>query len=98
MEDSFEDTLCPAKTTTHAFLQFKIEMDRNGNQDAVFYSGLSRAQDRGLRFWQTISFTIITCTTVPGDCIDRVTSQNGDRVLFERLATPRPPPKVTLKS
>ena len=25
-------------------------------------------------------------------------SQNGDRVLFERLATPRPAPKVTLKS
>ena len=27
--------------------------------------------------------------TVPGDSIDRVTAQNGDRVLFERLATPR---------
>ena len=25
--------------------------------------------------------------TIPGDCIDRVTAQNGDRVLFERLAT-----------
>ena len=44
------------------------------------------------------SFAIITCTTVPGDYIDRVTSQNGDRVIFERLATPRPAPKVTLKS
>ena len=32
------------------------------------------------------------------DCIDRVTSQNGDRVIFERLAAPRPAPKVTLKS
>ena len=29
---------------------------------------------------------------MPRDCIDRVTSQNGDR-----LATPRPAPKVTLK-
>ena len=27
-----------------------------------------------------------------------MTSQNGDRVLVERLVTPRPPPKVTLKS
>ena len=35
---------------------------------------------------------------MPGDCTDRVTSQNGDRVIFERLATPRPAPKVTLKS
>ena len=28
--------------------------------------------------------------TIPGDCIDRVTARNGDRVLLERLATPRP--------
>ena len=38
------------------------------------------------------------CATVPGDCIYRVISQNGDRVLFERLATPRPAPNSTLKS
>ena len=35
---------------------------------------------------------------MPGDCIDRVTSQHGDRAIFERLATPRPAPKVTSKS
>ena len=68
------------------------------NQDAVYWIKLSRAQDQVLRFWQTTSFAIITYTTVPGDCIDRVLSQNGDRVIFERLATPRPAPKVTLKS
>ena len=34
---------------------------------------------------------------MPGDCIDRVISKSGDRVIFERLATPRPP-KVALKS
>ena len=28
----------------------------------------------------------------------RVISHNGDRILFERLSTPRPAPKVTLKS
>ena len=75
------------------------EAHRKRNQDAVFLiKDCSRAQDQGLRFWQTKSFAIITHTTGPGDCIDRVTSQNGNRVLFERLATPRPPPKVTLKS
>ena len=51
-----------------------------------------------MQFWQTKSFAIITFARVPGDCIDRVISQNGDRVIFERLATPRPAPKVTLKS
>ena len=65
---------------------------------SLYWIRLSRAQDQGLRFWQTKSFAIITYATVPADCIDRVTSQNGDRVIFERLATPRPAPKVTLKS
>ena len=39
----------------------------------------------------------MTYATILGDCIDRATSQNGDRVNFERLETPRPAPKVTLK-
>ena len=30
MEESFEDTHCPAKAITHAFLQFKTEKDRHG--------------------------------------------------------------------
>ena len=59
---------------------------------------LSRAKDQGLQLWQTKSFAIITHATVTGDCIDRVISQNGDRLIFERLATPRPAPKITLKS
>ena len=62
------------------------------NQDAFFFffDKLSRAQDQGSRFGQTKSFAIITYATVPGDCIDRVTSQNGDRVIFERLAKQHP--------
>ena len=68
------------------------------NQDAVYGIKLSRAQDQGLQFWQTKSFAIITPDIVPGDCIHRVISQNGDRVLFERLAAPRPAHEVTLKS
>ena len=39
----------------------------------------------------------MTYATIPGECIDRVTSQNGDRVLFETLETPRPECNVTLK-
>ena len=47
------------------------------NQDAVCWIKLSRTQDQGLQFWQTKSFALITYATVPGDCIDRVISQNG---------------------
>ena len=38
----------------------------------------------------------MTSATKPGDCIDRVISQDEDRVIFERLVAPRPAPEVTL--
>ena len=50
-----------------------------------------------MEFWQTKTFAIMTHATILGDCIDRVTAQDGDRVIFERLETPRPAHKVTLK-
>ena len=68
------------------------------NQDSVYWVQLSRAQDQGLQFWQTKSHAIIVHSLVPADCFYRVISQNGDRILFERHPTPRPAPKVTLKS
>ena len=68
------------------------------DQDAVYRVKLSRAQDQGLRFWQTKSRAIIVHYLVPADCNYRVISQKGDRTLFERLSTPRPAPKVILKS
>ena len=36
--------------------------------------------------------------SVPPDCIYKVFSQTGERTLFERLSTPRPAPKIVLKS
>ena len=52
-----------------------------------------------MRFWKTKSHAIIVHNPVPADCIYIVISQKkGDRILFERLSTPRHAPKVTLKS
>ena len=51
-----------------------------------------------IEFWQTKSQAIIVQDPVPAECIYKVISQNGDRILFERHSTPRPAPKVTLKS
>ena len=62
------------------------------NQDAVYWVGLSRAQDQGVQFWQTMSHAIIVHSPVPADCIYRAISQNGDRMLIERLSTPRAAP------
>ena len=50
-----------------------------------YWVQLSRAQDQGLQFWQTKSHAIIVHSPVPAGCIYRVISQNGDRMLFERL-------------
>ena len=44
------------------------------------------------------SHTIIVYSSVPADCIYRVICQKGERTLFERLSTPRPTPKIVLKS
>ena len=73
------------------------EIFRKHNQNAVNWVRLSKAQDQGLEIWQTKSFAIMTYATIPGDCIDCVTAQNGDWVIFQRLATPRLAPKFTLK-
>ena len=54
------------------------------NQNIVYCVRLSKARDQGLEFWQTKSFAIMTYATIPRDCIDRVTAQNGERVLFEK--------------
>ena len=67
-------------------------------QDAVYWVNLARAQNKGLRFWQTRSNAVIVHNSVPADCIYKVISQNGDRILFGRLSTSRPAPRVTLKS
>ena len=67
------------------------------NQDAVYGVRLSAAHDQGLQLWQTKSCAIMAYATIRGDRIDFVTAQNGDRLIFERLATPRNAPKVTLK-
>ena len=53
---------------------------------------ISRAQDQGLRFWQTKSHAIIVHNLVPPDCIFKVITKNGERTLFDGLSTARPSP------
>ena len=89
-EELRDDYTVPQKVHYHSHWQ--------PNQDAVYWLKVSRAHDQGLQLWQTKSYAIIVHSLVPADCINKVTSQNGDRILFERLSTPRPAPKDTLKS
>ena len=44
------------------------------------------------------SNAIVVCDSVPKDCIERVVCDDGNRILFPRVLTPRPRPKVALGS
>ena len=41
---------------------------------------------------------IIVHDPVPADCTEKVVCLPGDRILFERIPTPRPAPKIVLKN
>ena len=60
------------------------------SQDAVYWIHLAKALEMVLKFWQTRSHD-----SVPADCIEKVVSENGE---CQRLSTPRPAPRIILKS
>ena len=64
------------------------------SDEEVHWVKLSRAQEQGLQLWQTKSHAIVAHSLVPADWIYKVICQNGDRILFERLPTPRPAPNL----
>ena len=89
-EEPSEDLSKPRKVHYHS--------EWKSRQDAVYRINLARAQDKGLRLWQTRSNAVIVYNSVPADCIDKMISRKGERTLFERLSTPRPAPKIVLES
>ena len=60
------------------------------DQNAAYWVELSRAQDIGFQLWQTKSNAIIVHQSVPYRCIHRVVGDNGGRITFQRILTPRP--------
>ena len=76
-EEPRDDYTVPQKVRYHSHWK--------RNQDAAYWVKKSRAQDQGLQFWQMKSHAVIVNDPVPADCIYRVISQSGDRILFERL-------------
>ena len=55
--------------------------------------------EKGSVFNQTGSNAIILCGSVPADCITRVVTAKNQKVLCERVkSSPRPRPRITLKS
>ena len=68
------------------------------HQNTVYRVDLNLALKKGLKFYQTRSNAIILHETLPAYCIPKVFRMETGEVMYEKVyASPRPPPKISLK-
>ena len=68
------------------------------HQNTVYWVDINLALKKGLKFYQTRSNAIILHETLPVYCIPKVVRMETGEVKYEKVyASPRPPPKISLK-
>ena len=68
------------------------------HQNTVYRVDINLALKKGLKFYQTRSNAIILHETLPAYCIPQVVRMETGEVTYEKVyASPRPPPKFSLK-
>ena len=68
------------------------------HQNTVYWVDINLAIKKGLTFYQTRSNAIILQETLPAYCIPKVVRMETGEVIYEKVyASPRPPPKISLK-
>ena len=68
------------------------------HQNTVYWVGINLALKKGLKFYQTRSNAIILHETLPAYCILKAVWMETGEVKYEKEnASPRPPPKLSLK-
>ena len=68
------------------------------HQNTVYWVDINLALKKGLKFYQTRSNAIILHETLPAYCIPKVVRMETGEILDEKVyASPRPPPKISLK-
>ena len=68
------------------------------HQNTVYWVDNNLALRKGLKFYQTRSNAIILQETLPAYCIPKVVRMETGEVIYEKVsASPRPPPKISLK-
>ena len=68
------------------------------HQDAVFWVDINLSIKEGLKIYRTRSNAIILQETLPAYCIPKVVKMETGEVIYEKVfASPRPPPKISLK-
>ena len=71
---------------------------RKKNQNTVFWVDINVALKKGLKFYQTRSNAIILHEKLPAYCIPKVVRMETGEVIYEKVyASPRHPPKISLK-
>ena len=88
-EEEFDDVLSKPRKMHYKSI-WKV------HQDAIYWTNLGWAQEK-LQFWQTRSHAITHYDSVPADGIEKVVCLQGDKTLYQRIPTPRPPPKIVQK-
>ena len=68
------------------------------HHNTVYWGDITLAQKKGLKFYQTRSNAVILHETLPAYCIPKVVRMETGEVIYEKVhASPRPPPKISLK-
>ena len=68
------------------------------HQNTVYWVDIKLAQKKGWKFHQTRSNAVILHETLPAYCIPKVVRMETGEVIYEKVyASPRPPPKISLK-
>ena len=68
------------------------------HQNTVYWVDINLDLKKGLKFNQTRSNAIILHETLPAYCIPKVVRVETGEVIYEKVyASPRPPPKISLK-
>ena len=68
------------------------------HENTVYSVDINYAQKKGLKFFQTRSNAIILFETLPAYCIRKFVRMETGEVIYEKVyASPRPPPKISLK-
>ena len=69
------------------------------HQNTVCWVDINLALKKGLKFYQTRSNAIILHEPLPACCIPKVVRMETGEVIYDKVhASPRPPPKISLKT
>ena len=75
-----------------------MQKARKKHQNTVYWVDINLALKKGLKFYQTRSNAIILHETLPAYCIPKVVGmETGEVKHWKVFASPRPPPKISLK-